>query len=77
MKARTQQRHRTDCGEVAKSQLVRTVDVAILGPLTILAGLHQGPLPRRARFTLVVGGLATIAYNYRNWRATEAEQGRR
>ena len=58
------------CPEVAKSQSIRLLDVTVLGPATIAAGLHRGPLPRAVRGALVLYGLATIGYNLRNYRAT-------
>ncbi len=58
--------------EVAKSQRIRALDVAILGPATIAAGVYASrPLPQWARLGLIGYGIATIAYNARNWVATE------
>ena len=59
--------------EVRKSQRVRALDVALLGPATIAAGLYAArPLPKWARFGLVAYGVTTIAYNAYNWIATES-----
>ncbi len=50
-----------------KAQIVRLVDVFLLGPLMI-AGAGEGtPLPRVGRLVLAVSGVLTITYNAANF----------
>ncbi len=51
---------------VGKSQNVRLVDVFLLGPFMVWAGTQRA-LPSWARTLLVLSGVATVAYNFRNW----------
>jgi hypothetical protein len=51
---------------LGKGQYVRLVDVFFLGPFMVWAG-STGRLPGWASAALVVSGLATIAYNARNY----------
>ena len=48
-----------------KSQQIRVIDVAILGPFMIWAG-SRAKSPA-ARLGLVASGIATILYNYNNY----------
>lgn len=48
------------CPDPGKAQLVRLVDVVLLGPLMIAAA---GNLPRAARVVLAIAGVLTISYN--------------
>ena len=47
----------------AKTQMIRTFDVAVLGPGMIYAGAISSNLPPFLRFLLVTGGIATVVYN--------------
>lgn len=49
-----------------KSQEVRLLDVFVLGPFMVWAGA-QGRLPSWANAALVASGVATIAYNGKNY----------
>jgi hypothetical protein len=60
----------TRCPEVSKSQQIRVLDVVLLGPGTIAAGLYRSPLPLWARVSLIGYGIATIGYNWHNYQAT-------
>lgn len=52
-----------------KSQPTRLMDVFLLGPLMIFAGMRLRKHGDRTLGAIIVGsGLGTIAYNYRNWR---------
>ena len=51
-----------------KSQTVRLVDVLLLGPFMVWAAGAR-TLPPWARLLLGVAGVATIAYNARNYSA--------
>lgn len=50
-----------------KSQQVRLVDVFVLGPFMMWAGLQSRALPDWARAGLLIGGAATVLYNARNY----------
>jgi hypothetical protein len=53
-----------------KTQGVRVLDVAIVGPLMIAAGVARLPVP--LRLLLVFIGAATITFNARNYQRTRA-----
>lgn len=57
----------------SKSQGVRLVDVFLLGPFMVAAGVRSSTLPTWMRVGLVGGGVATSAYNLANYRATRDE----
>ena len=50
-----------------KSQSVRLLDVFLLGPFMIAAGVAAGKLPTWMRIGLVAGGVGTFAYNLNNY----------
>jgi hypothetical protein len=50
-----------------KSQGVRLVDVLVLGPFMVWAGMQGRLRPDWANAALVVSGVATIFYNGRNY----------
>jgi len=52
--------------EYQKSQAVRLLDIAALGPFLIWASRQQR-LPAGARTLLALAGVATIIYNARNY----------
>jgi hypothetical protein len=52
--------------EVSKSQGIRLVDVLFIGPLMIYAGSQRKLSPTLSN-ALIVIGIATIAYNGRNY----------
>jgi len=52
------------CPGTAKAQNSRLVDLALLGPGLVLAGLMGGaPLPAFIRWALIGGGAATVVHN--------------
>lgn len=65
---------------IAKTQVVRLTDVFIIGPLMIF-GAAQMPSDTRAqqvgRFLLLAAGVATIAFNGRNYLTVDALRERR
>ena len=67
---RGQERNVEPCREVAKSQAVRVLDVAVLGPGTMLAAAMAESLPTWSRVALAGYGAATAGYNLRNLIAT-------
>ena len=58
--------------ELGKAQSVRLYDVFLLGPFMIWAATQSKPLPRWAKATLFVSGVATIIYNLNNYGRVEA-----
>jgi len=64
-----------DCAEVEKSQAIRVLDVAVIGPGMVIAGLlGGGPLPWALRAGLVGFGASTVLFNAKNYAATRAAQ---
>lgn len=57
---------------VAKTQQVRVLDVAALGPFMIWAGARRGELPAWARFALTGSGVLAITYNSLRFREQAA-----
>jgi hypothetical protein len=51
-----------------KSQNVRLLDVFVLGPFMVWAAMHPKVLPGWARIALAVSGVATIQYNWENYK---------
>ena len=49
-------------------QEVRALDVAVVGPAMIAAGLWLGPLPALLRAALALFGVTTVVYNWRRMR---------
>jgi hypothetical protein len=56
--------------EVSKSQTIRLVDIFVLAPIMIYAGTFKA-LPLWVRYSLVGMGLATAAYNAKNYIANK------
>lgn len=57
------------------TQAVRVLDVAIIGPLMIYAGLKcKDKLPNWARYGLIGFGATTIAYNGKNYLDADRER---
>lgn len=54
-----------------KTQDIRVIDVLFLGPVMIAAGLATGPLASLVKTILIVGGIATIVYNWQNYLAIQ------
>lgn len=60
-----------------KSQNVRVLDVLVLGPFTIWAGMQKNKLPDAARAGLVIYGAGTIIYNAKNYAKINREAKKR
>lgn len=59
-----------------KSQDVRLFDVFFLGPVMMWAGIQTRPLNDFTRTFLVLGGAATVLYNWYNYvQIRESTQG--
>lgn len=57
--------------EVVKSQDTRLLDVFLLGPLLIAAGLRKGPLQGWMKWGLIASGVGTIIYNWNRYKKNE------
>ena len=53
--------------DVGKPQIVRIMDILMIGPLLIWAGTRNKPLPRWTSDLLVGVGIVTIVYNLNNF----------
>ena len=51
----------------SKSQEVRIIDILFLGPFMIWYGIKSKEMPMWARTTMVISGILTIWYNWRNY----------
>lgn len=51
---------------VQKTQTIRLIDVFALGPVMILAAVSAKP-SKLVRFSLLLGGTATVFYNLNNY----------
>ena len=58
--------------EMGKAQTVRLYDVFLLGPFMMWAATQTKPLPRWAKATLFISGVATVVYNLHNYGRVEA-----
>lgn len=52
-------------------QSARMVDVGLLGPFMIWYGWKADRMPDWARVVMVVSGLMTMGFNWRNWLLVE------
>jgi hypothetical protein len=53
--------------EFQKSQSIRIVDVFVIAPICVYAGIKAKGLPRLINFSLVFIGIATFYYNGKNY----------
>lgn len=60
--------------EYQKSQAIRLLDILILAPFLIYAGVKKSTLPNYIRTGLVITGVATALYNGRNYLKNISEQ---
>ncbi len=56
------------------TQLIRTMDVAFIGPFLIIVGLIYLVLPGPVRFILVILGALIISYNLNNYIESQKAQ---
>ncbi len=52
-----------------KTQLVRIIDVIVLGPFLVYTGSKKSTLPNFFRAGLILSGVLTIGYNAKNYLA--------
>lgn len=57
--------------EFQKSQAIRIVDVFVIAPICVYAGLKAKGIPKIINFSLVFIGLATFYYNGKNYLINE------
>lgn len=57
--------------EVSKSQTIRIIDVVLIGPTLVYAGAVKSNLPKVIRGALVLFGVCTIYYNFKNYYETK------
>jgi len=53
--------------DVGKPQIVRLVDIFVIGPLLIWAGGQEKPLPVGVKNLLITLGIVTVIYNLKNF----------
>jgi hypothetical protein len=53
--------------EFQKSQAIRIVDVFVIAPICVYAGIKAKGLPKLINFSLVFIGIATFYYNGKNY----------
>jgi hypothetical protein len=53
--------------EFQKSQFIRLVDVFVIAPICIYAGLKTKDLPKSVSISLILIGVATLYYNGKNY----------
>lgn len=58
-----------------KSQLVRLVDVFVLGPFMVWYAWRTDDVPAWARAAMAASGVATVVYNGRNYLAQRRAEG--
>lgn len=52
--------------EIKKTQSIRLLDVVVLGPAMVYAGMGK-PLPQGLKILMLLTGVGTIIYNGYNW----------
>jgi len=57
-----------------KSQSIRLIDVLVLGPFMIWAGYEVGKKKDFAGLAMAAAGVATIAYNWDNYKKVAANE---
>lgn len=58
--------------DVGKPQAARAVDVFLIGPLLVWAGMQEEPLPKWVRDILITVGVVTVIYNAKNYLAVRS-----
>jgi hypothetical protein len=53
--------------EFQKSQYIRLIDVLIIAPICVYAGLKSKDLPKSISYSLIAIGIATFYYNGKNY----------
>lgn len=61
-------KNKTDMKEYQKSQEIRLLDVFVIGPVILYAGVqYKDKLPQWLSVSLIAIGVSTIVYNGRNY----------
>jgi hypothetical protein len=63
-----------DLRDEETAQYIRLLDVFVIGPLMIYAGLKADSLPKWAKMALIVFGVSTIGYNANNYLSISSER---
>ena len=53
--------------EFQKSQAIRVIDVFVIAPICVYAGLKGKTLPKLIQFSLIIIGVSTFYYNGKNY----------
>jgi hypothetical protein len=53
--------------EFQKSQQIRLIDVFVIAPICVYAGIKAKSIPKIISYSLVVIGIATFYYNGKNY----------
>lgn len=53
--------------EFQKSQTIRLIDVFVIAPICVYAGLKGKTLPKFIQFSLIIIGVSTFYYNGKNY----------
>ena len=53
--------------EFQKSQAIRIIDVFVIAPICVYAGLKGKTLPKLIQYSLIIIGVSTFFYNGKNY----------
>lgn len=53
--------------EFQKSQAIRVIDVFVIAPICVYAGLKGKNLPKIIQYSLIIIGVSTFYYNGKNY----------
>jgi hypothetical protein len=53
--------------EFQKSQAIRIIDVFVIAPICVYAGLKGKTLPKLIQYSLIIIGISTFFYNGKNY----------
>jgi hypothetical protein len=53
--------------EFQKSQAIRIIDVFVIAPICVYAGIKGNTLPKLIQYSLIIIGVATFYYNGKNY----------
>ena len=53
--------------EFQKSQAIRIIDVFVIAPICVYAGLKGKTLPKLIQYSLIIIGISTFYYNGKNY----------
>ena len=53
--------------EFQKSQEIRLIDIFVIAPICVYAGIKAKALPKVVNYSLIIIGIATFYYNGKNY----------